>query len=347
MINRKICLKRKGLACFAALVCFGIWAGSTRAAEIDYPLSPSDTFSGNIGIIHSAIGAAELVSTVTMTNVAVPANADILKAYLYWGGVNLPSSALGDDQVTFTRIGQSGSNVSADFLRRINLSDHWDANHMICISDVTSMVAAGTFDYQVSNFLMDDKNFGVGLQIVYEDESLPQQDITLYQGADFAFAGDRWDTTDVYHNTVPVVQTVSAADTDRQVNATFFAGDAMINWPGTTKLRPDSLWYKTGSGSAPDPGTLNLVNDPMATMVFNPLVSINGAEWDTVVQGLNLPVGDTWVAFQFESGDGTGTELSSSFTWMSASVEIVPEPATMCMFSLAGLILIRRKTKHR
>ncbi len=349
--DRKKCLKKGcypsrffvGVALAFALA---VWVGSAYSAEIDYPLNRTDTFSGHVGTVHSAIGAYQKVPTVTLENVYVPADATVLKAYLYWGGVNTPYSHPGDDLVTFTRNGQSATNFSADFGRHIDLSDHWDANHMACIADVTSLIAVGTYDYTVSDYLMQAKNFGVGLQIVYEENSMPASDITIYQGADFAFAGDNWNSTAVFHGTVPLVHELIATDYERQLKATFFVGDAANTWPGTNRQRPDSLWYKTGNALVPDRNALSLVDDLFATELVNPLHSTSGAQWDTVVQVINLPAGHTWVAFEFESGDGSGSNMSSSFTWTATTLEVVPEPATLLLLLIGGgLLLIRRKHK--
>jgi len=193
-------------------------------------------------------------------------------------------------------------------------------------------------EYAISDFAMDDP-LGVGLQIVYEDDSLPAQDLTIYQGHDYAFRD--WPDGGELNRTHVLAHTFDPADEDRQVEATFFLAGAF----GTH--RSARLWYASGEHDSASDLPVELITNGFGTVLDSaPLVGGDGNAWDTLTEMVTIPAGATYVSFQFESGDGTLGDWPESFSWVSTSIAMVPEPTTLSLLALGGASLLRRRRRR-
>ncbi len=313
--------------------------GTAVAAEI--PLQKAWSASGHYAVVNTGVGTRDTGGTGTMANVTVPGQ--VQQAWLYWVGSNVPHGDIGHDPVvTLTRSGTSGQSVTADAIVVVDFevpwqpgNYYWDANHIAYWADVTDLVASGTWDYTISDFEMD-KTHGAGLQIVYESDNLPWQDVSIFQGHDYAFAG--WQNAGELNRTWVTSYTFAPAAYDRVLEAAFLVAG------GENADRPDQLWYDVGTHQTDADLPDELITNGLGTVLdTNPLEGRDGNEWDTVIKSVIIPAGATYAAFQFESGGGTGLgSPKESFSWVSASFSLIPEPTSLVLLVLGGVGLISR-----
>jgi hypothetical protein len=210
--------------------------------------------------------------TIENVNITGP----VAKAYLYWIGANIPAADVStDDTVYFGVEGMPGTDVMADNSYVIPFERpfapgafFWNANHSAFVADVTQLIQPGMNNYSITEFDMDIE-FGVGLQVVYEDDSAPLSEIAIHQGHDFAFLG--WNNAEELNRTDVVTHTFAPTDFDRVLQVTFFSGG------GEDTDRPDQLWSLTGIHD--DPGDLpdELITNNLGNVIdTNPLEADNG-----------------------------------------------------------------------
>jgi len=326
---------------FLAVAIVGVLLGSSALAS-EVRLHEVFSATGQYGIHNSGVG--DLVDgTATMHDVTIPGRVET--AYLYWVGSNQPHDDVGSDaNITLTSSASSRAAVTADVEWAVDFEKPWDpghylwdANHIAFVADVTDLVSVGTFDYTISDFDMDAE-FGVGLQVVYEDDSLPVSNVTVHQGHDFAYSG--WPSAGELNRTHVLTHTFEPSDHERTLEASFLVAG------GEPTDRPDQLWFDTGTHVTEEDLPAELITTGLGEVIdANPLEGTDGATWDTVIKEVMVPAGATYVAFQFESGGGTGTgSPAESFSWVSGSFAMVPEP-TMLVLLLLGIPLVTQRRR--
>jgi hypothetical protein len=329
---------RGGVALLGLMLC----AMPSLAAEVALFETWRDT--GNYRVFNNGVGVSSTGGDGTIENVNI--TGPVAKAYLYWIGANIPAADVStDDTVYFGVEGMPGTDVMADNSYVIPFERpfapgafFWNANHSAFVADVTQLIQPGMNNYSITEFDMDIE-FGVGLQVVYEDDSAPLSEIAIHQGHDFAFLG--WNNAEELNRTDVVTHTFAPTDFDRVLQVTFFSGG------GEDTDRPDQLWSLTGIHD--DPGDLpdELITNNLGNVIdTNPLEADNGEEWDTVVKEVLIPAGETFASFQFESGGGSGTNTPpESFSILSATFNMraIPEPGTVLLLGSGALVLLRRR----
>ncbi len=334
-------LHSAGKGILAVAIGLGL-AGTAVAAEI--PLQEAWSGYGPYAVVNTGVGVRDTGGTGTMSDVTV--TGQVQKAWLYWVGSNVPhSDILKDPVVTLTRSGSPGQSVTADVTAIVEFevpwqpgNYYWDANHIAYWADVTDLVATGTWDYTISDFVMD-KTHGAGLQIVYADDSLPAQNVSIFQGHDYAFAG--WQNAGELSRTWVTSYTFAPAAYDRVLDAAFLVAG------GEGTDRPDQLWYDVGTHVTEADLPVELITNNTGTVLdTNPLEGLDGNEWDTVIKSVLIPAGATYAAFQFQSGGGTGTgRPSESFSWVASSFSLIPEPASLVLLAFGAMAVARRSRR--
>jgi hypothetical protein len=323
----------------------GVLILAAPASAVEMQLAPAYSVTGHYAVLTSGVGGLT-GGNGTMTPGNIPGS--INKSFFHWSGVNLPHDVvLPDSAVTLTRHGPGTfepNSVVASTITPIEFempfspgNFYWDAVNISYTADVTSLVTPGDFQYDISDFDMSDES-GAALQTVYQDASLPLQEITIYNGADFAYAN--WAGGGELNRTHVLSHTFAPAAVARTLHLDFIVAN------GATSARPDQLWFQTGTGVAPT----ELVNSASAVVLnANPLNGNDGEDWDTVRQTVTVPAGATFVSFQFQSGGGTGDQnlLPESFTWLSAalSFSVVPEPASLSLLIGGALAMGMRRNR--
>lgn len=317
-----------------------LFAGAAQAAEVS--LFEAWRGTGQYRVYAEGVGLHDSAGTGVFED--VPIGGPVAKAYLYWIGANLPATDTATDPlITFTPEGQAGFPVAAQdvyvvpFERPGNPgSYYWNANHTVFVADVTQLISEGTRDYTISDFDMDQE-YGVGLQIVYQDSRVPLTEVAIHQGHDYAFAN--WPNAGELNRTDVITHTFEPAPYGRVLEVTFFVGG------GEDSNRPDQLWMLTGTADEREALPDELITNNLGVVIdSNPIEGQQNDEWDTIVQKIMIEPGENFAAFQFQSGGGSGVGLPESFSSISAvfSMRAVPEPATALLLG-AGLLAIGRR----
>ncbi|MCB9865742.1 MAG: PEP-CTERM sorting domain-containing protein [Phycisphaerales bacterium] len=335
--------RRTGTAILACATALAIGASAAHAAEVSLFEAWRDT--GNYRVYVDGLGLHDDSGTGTFQDVLV--GGPVAKAYLYWIGANTPATDTATDPtVTLTRQGAAGAPVNADATYVVPFENpnapgsyYWNANHSVFVADVTQLIMEGNYDYTVSDFDMDQE-YGVGLQIVYQDDNAALTDVAIHQGHDYAFAN--WVGGGELNRTDVVTHTFDPAPFTRVLEVTFFVGG------GEHSNRPDQLWMLTGTSDGRDPLPTELITNNLGDVIDpNPIEAEQNEEWDTIVKKIVIEPGQNYAAFQFQSGGGTGQGLPESFSWISATfaMRAVPEPATALLLGAGALVVCRRRRR--
>jgi hypothetical protein len=241
--------------------------------------------TGRYDIVAGGVGLHDDESGDILLNVP----GAVIQAYLYWAGYDDTSPYI-DDAVTFT-VGVSTTPLTADWVYGPDL---WfdDYYQTVYVEDVTSLILTGKHTYSISDFDLAH-DYGAGLIVVYEDQSLPYSIVKIYDGLDsfhYAFSdpqGPNSEVTCADFNAVPY---------DRAMEITLFVGGVQHD------DRPNAIWYQTGTDSKPS----NLVGEASAKEIDGeehpyPLGSYDGYEWDTFSFAISVPAGSEWTCVQIES----------------------------------------------
>jgi hypothetical protein len=261
--------------------------------------------TGRYGVVAQGVGMFG-VSTGDILGLNVPGG--VVAAYLYWSGYD---DTAGDNMVSLSVDGGAAVGLTADgsygplfWFAPYNRYAYWE--------DVTALVETGTHNYEVSNLSMDFHD-GAGLIVVYENSALPVGYVEIKDGLDRAFRN--WTPAERGETAVNCF-TFDALATPRPLDLTAFVGGIAPMPDPTYGDRPNSIWYRTGTGTPPD-DMVNADNptgwarDPMPPLQLLDKVptsagdyaftSNDGDEWDTYTNSIVINPGDTWACFQLES----------------------------------------------
>ena len=299
-------------------------ATAAWAIESEGDLFSRSRVEGNLGVAHADVGVypdrADVnpapVRTAGSDTLSVPADAEIVESLVYWAG---RGPGWSQDSIVV-----NGVTVTAD------IDYSWDGPGFVQTTYVADLAAAGvtftpgTNAVDVSGFVQDnptDRAYGAGVVVIYEDSSLPEVELELFEGNEFAFFLDPFSNEvgeSAEHTNVSCVEFAPSIE-DRTVNSfTRIMGvDA-----GRSDAPPRSQRIQWWQGTAPvvAPVVDGVVGIPSAApsgSVDNPVptkVDPNGS-WGSVVfeEDINLAAGNTHLCTQVQSvslGDGAGASLS-------------------------------------
>lgn len=275
------------------------------AALADVAFTQSYSAQGNYAIVADGVGlTGSSTGDITLNVPGTP-----IQAFLYWAGNDILTG--GDDTVNLSVNGGPAVSLTADTQYG---PEFWfgTVHNYVYVEDVTALVLTGTNTYTVSGF---DGGFtfryGAGLIVVYEDPALPITDVEIREGLDSAYHG--FPAPRGPNSEVTCFQ-FSASASVRTLDYTLFVGGI-----DTSSLRPNAIWYQTGSGALPTA----LVNQIGATEIGSqPMNSNDGDEWDTYTNSLTVSAGDTFACFQLESINDVEGLDGASFIWLAGGVSI-------------------------
>lgn len=291
---------------------------------------------GRYGIVAAGVGMRDSPSGDIVLNVP---GQEVVAAYLYWAGHDdlgvqppvLPPSGGGDNTVGLDRDSSGtpimlSANAAHTYGPAYWLGTSW---RFVYWQDVTSHVRNGLHTYTVSGFGpgMNVRD-GAGLIVVYRDQALPLSKVEVKDGLDRAYRNWPEDLDPVDGNadgTGPRGESAvncfsfEAASTSRQMSLIIMLSG--LDSTGEFGDRPNSVWYRTGTGVTPvdmlnadvdwdrAPNVLLLDGVPTGPGDY-PFGSSDGDEWDTYTNSIGVPGGRTWACFQIESSElpetGTG-----------------------------------------
>jgi LPXTG-site transpeptidase (sortase) family protein len=274
----------------------------------DAALSNRSTFNGNLSIVASGVGLSHQDSG----DIHLDIPGTPIHAFLYWAGFDVDER--GDDTVILRVNGGPPVTLTADIVYGPDYSAGTDLDNYPYVyrADVSSLVLPGLNTYSISGFGPIVIELGAGLLVVYEDPDLPNSHVEIVDGQDYAYfpqSPPRGPNTEV-----SCVQ-FEASINNRLMDFTIFVGGIDISG----ELRPNALWYQTGEGPLP----VELVNQPGATEIGGqPFNSLNGAEWDTYKNSINIPSGATYACFQIESVSDMLPLWGASLLWLALGVDL-------------------------
>jgi hypothetical protein len=273
---------------------------------------------GRYGIVAQGVGM-DGVSTGDILGLNVPGT--VVAAYLYWEGHDYRWDVpVGDDSVDLSVDGGPAVTLPADGTYG-PLRWYGSYDRIAYWKDVTSLVLSGSHNYEVSDLSMinpspDYSQDGAGLIVVYENAALPVAYVEIQDGLDRAFRG--WwtgqpDSPEQGETAVNCFQ-FDALATPRPLDLRAFVGGTEPMPDAKHGDRPNSIWYRTGTGTPPADmlnADVDWNRDPLIKLLDKvptgpgdfALTAGDGGKWDTYTNSIIIPPGDTWACFQLESSE--------------------------------------------
>ncbi|MBN1997761.1 DUF11 domain-containing protein [candidate division KSB1 bacterium] len=275
-------------------------------ALADGELATSFEITGHYDMVAAGVSLRNASGNLSWGDIQLDVPGIPRAAFLYWSGFD--ANPGGDEIVQLSRDSEAPVILVADSqsgpdLWWIQLSTF----HYVYRKDITSFVRQGMHSYHFSDFNIR-YHYGAGILVVYEDPSLPVNNVTIKDGLDAAY----WDYDPPRGpNTEVTSIPVQPAGFDRTLSYLVMVGGIIDN------SRLNSIWTLSGMGSVPT----NLVDFPVA-LETGPLPSPLGitppdhCEWDVYSNDITVYGGSTFAAFQIESVADVSGYLGASFNWI-------------------------------
>ena len=297
-------------------------ASAAAAIESEGELLTRTRLVGNLGVAHGDIGVYPDRSATNpapeptggSTVISVPAGAEIVESIVYWAGRG-PGWA--DPNIVI-----NGTSVDA------NTDYHWTGPGWDQSTYVADLAAAGVAIAPGENTMTvtgvdqgGERFYGIGFLVVYEHPSLPEVELQLLEGNEFAFYLDTYFDEvgeSAIHSTVNCTEFAPGLEA-RQVEAfTRIMGVDAGRGDGPPRSQRLQWWTEAGPVATPiDDGLVGIPPLTPEGSVDNPTAPkvAPTAEWgsDTLAMTATLAAGETHHCVQLQSvniGDGAGASLS-------------------------------------
>ncbi len=331
-----------------ALSCAAFVTVATAAAAIESEgeLVARDRLVGNLGVAYGDIGLYPDRATVDpypeptvgSTTVSIPAGAEIVDSIVYWAGRG--------PEWSDPNIAVNGVSVDAD------TDYHWrgpgwdQTTYVADLGAAGVAIDAGDTTLTVTGIDHDDDRFyGVGFVLVYEHPSLPEIELQMLEGNEFAFYRDTYSDEigeSGIHSTVnctefaPAIEDRVLASTARIMGVDAGRSDSP---PRTQRLQ---WWTETGPVSTPiTDGLVGIPAPAPEGSIDNPTPAKVAPDepWgsDTLEITATLAAGETHHCLQLQSveiGDGLGASLS--VTNQAGSAETIHRLGNLVWFDTNG-----------
>ena len=297
-------------------------ATAAWAIDSEGEMFSRDQLVGNLGVAHADVGvypdradrnAAPDRSSGSDT-LTIPAGAEIIDAVVYWAG---RGPGWSDDQIVV-----NGTAVTAD-TDYLWSNSQWDQTTYVAdLDDAGVTFTVGTNTVNISGMDQQGERFyGAGVIVIYEDPSLPEVELELFEGNEFAFFRDTFfdEVGNSAEHTNVSCQVFAPSIEDRTV--TSFSRIMGVD-AGRSDAPPRSQrlqwWVGTEAVTAPVvDGIVGIPAEAPSGSVDNPVVPKVPVteQWgsDVYEADVNLPAGATHLCTQLQSvsiGDGQGASLS-------------------------------------
>ena len=232
-----------------------------------------------------------------------------ISAYWVWSGRSRVEPFEGDDTIVVNPNGSGPVEIQAT---QALTSDRETSfrYHTYLFDNALAHVQEGTNHFEVSGLDINGKhkeNHGVSLVVVYEDAACPYSQIDIFSGLDsFRF---RNPIAPFGPDSEVVCTTFEPASEERTLAFEIFVGGVK------NPSRGNSIWHTSGTGLPPT----DLVDQPFATEIHDPLNNTPGREWDMHANTFTVPAGDTYACIQIESPDD---DDGISAVWPMLTVQI-------------------------
>jgi len=312
---------------FRALAAFGLVLVGTAAAaaaiDSEGELVERGRLVGNLGVAHADIGVypdrAEVNPVPELsggtTAISVPEGSEVVQTLVYWAG---RGADWADPNIVI-----NGQSVDAEIDYRWETPTFDQSTYVADITDA-GIVGVGDTTLTVTGADQNGERFyGIGFLVVYEDSSLPEVELQLLEGNEFAFFDITFsdDTGEsALHSTVNC--TNFEASIEARDLITFSRIMGVDAGRSDAPARSQRIQWWTGTEPVATPINDGIVGIPSITpqgSVDNPVAPevAPTATWgsDTFETNVELAAGDTHHCAQVQSvsiGDGAGASLSQT-----------------------------------
>ena len=272
-------------------------------ADGDETLNTSFQTFGHYGLVSEGVG----LRAGGPYDIQLQVPGTVVQAWLYWGGYDrIPG---GDSTAAISVDGGGYEIVEGDLINDPNNCWWWGPFYgFVYRADVTSLVESGAHTYSITGIEYRGSAavlHGASLFVVYEDLTLPLQEIEIKDGYD-----GMWDAYEPPRgpNSEVVTFYFDSQPVERNFDFTFIIGG--VNTNSDEGIRTNALWYSFGFGSDTPP--TNLVDEawatdymgsstnPPASFDINPAFDADGKEWDNTTISVTVPANATFMCVQFE-----------------------------------------------
>ncbi|HRX84979.1 MAG TPA: hypothetical protein P5572_08175 [Phycisphaerae bacterium] len=266
------------------------------------------------GFVAAGTGLLNQPNTI---EIDVPAGATINQVLLYWAGElrAAPGDAItvNGTPVAGTLIG--GPTFFYDYQGEVDTASYR--------ADITALdaVAPGPNVVNLDGLSYDWDNSGAGIVVLYDDGATTA-DTQIVDGIDIAY----YAFPDPRQDTVPQTFSFAAADVDRVAKLGVFVG----------AVQPDS------------PHTLDITVDGVTDTLVDPLGSLDGPTWDTLLVPVDIPAGATEATVQLHSTPSTDP-IAASLLWVAAAFSVPLPEATggECVECAGGVTALTLRNDDR
>ena len=312
---------------FRALAAFGLVLVGTAAAaaaiDSEGELVERGRLVGNLGVANADIGVypdrAEVNPVPELsggtTAISVPEGSEVVQTLVYWAG---RGADWADPNIVI-----NGQSVDAEIDYRWETPTFDQSTYVADITDA-GIVGVGDTTLTVTGADQNGERFyGIGFLVVYEDSSLPEVELQLLEGNEFAFF-DITFSDDIGESALH--STVNCTNFEASIEArdliTFSRIMGVDAGRSDAPPRSQRIQWWTGTEPVATPINDGIVGIPSITpqgSVDNPIAPevAPTATWgsDTFETNVELAAGDTHHCAQVQSvsiGDGAGASLSQT-----------------------------------
>ena len=309
----------------AVVLLIVIGATAVSAIETEGEMFVRDRLVGNLGVAHADVGVypdrAERDPAPEQSggsdSLTIPDGAEIVESLVYWAGRGPNWS---DDEIVV-----NSTSVTADLDYSWNGEFFVQTTYVADLDDAGITFSPGLNSVDISGLDHNGERFyGAGVIVIYEDPSLPEVELALLEGNEFAFFRDDFSNevgNAAEHTSVSCVEFAPSIE-DRSI--TWFTRILGVD-AGRSDGPPRSqrLQWWTGPEIVTAPvvdGIVGIPSEASQGSVDNPVapkVASTGS-WGSAVYETNAPVlgaDDTQFCSQLQSvsiGDGEGASLALS-----------------------------------
>ncbi|MCB9138393.1 MAG: carboxypeptidase regulatory-like domain-containing protein [Caldilineaceae bacterium] len=327
-------------ACITALAVLSILTGPgsayaqlTPGDGVEAPLTDqyTQTLSGNFCY---ATGGNSLIN-VESSDFTIDVPGKPVAAYWVWSARvisgNLPDPV--DNTLTVTGTRGNGSPFSTEIVATIQEESTYNGRirsyAFVYHDQVFDFVSQGLNSYTISGIDVPPSNIGGGLveshgaalTVVYESLNCPYSQINLAYGLDTFYHG--WNAPYGPNSEVACVSFEASNEERILAYTVIVAGAAQVETDNSS--RPNGIWT-TALNPGSNPLPTNLVDEPFADHIDDPLNSTPGREWDIYSNTITITSGDTHACVQIESPPGVQGSEGISGSWLNLTT-LIPRAA--------------------
>ena len=315
----------RSMACAFGVMCMlMVAATAVGAIESEGEMFTRDRLVGNLGVAHAEVGVypdrteTNPVPEVTAGSdtLVIPEGAEIVDALVYWSGRGPDWS---DEEIVV-----NGTTITSDADYFWNGKPSWKQTTYVADLDALGLdFVSGENPIDISGMDHNGGRFyGAGVVVIYDHPSLPEVELELLEGNEFAFFRATY-FDDIgnaaEHTSISCIEYAPSIEDRTIASFSRIMGVDAGRADGPPRTQRLQWWTGTGEIVAPvEDGRVGIPSASPQGSVDNPVPPrvAPTAEWGSEVFTTNEPVlaaGETHFCTQLQSvsiGDGIGASLS-------------------------------------